>query len=270
VTSTKLHNAHSTYTLDQAWHAERDRLNSLTALYDRPTIELCRHLGLAPGWRCAEVGAGTGSIAEQLAGEVGPTGLVLAVDVDTRFVEPLQSDVLAVAQIDVTDTDLPSGPFDLIHARLVLEHLPSRDDVLARLSSQLAPGGWLLIEDFDWATATVTDPPSALGAKVARACQTMFTQHGYAADYGRRLPRALEAVGLTDIRTRAEAQTVRANHRLGLPQWELLVAQLAPAMLDQRLVSPSEIDEFTQLCHDGDTLFFAPIMVSSAGQKSAD
>src|SRR5690242_21172333 len=53
------------------------------------------------------------------------------------------------------------------HARLLLEHLPSRDDVLESLAGALRPGGWLLVEDFDWATAALVDPPSRAYTAVA-------------------------------------------------------------------------------------------------------
>src|SRR3954454_13553394 len=68
------------YALDASWAAERDRLDGLTALYDGATIALCAQVGVGPGWRCAEVGAGTGSVAQLLAGRVGPAGRVVAVD----------------------------------------------------------------------------------------------------------------------------------------------------------------------------------------------
>jgi ubiquinone/menaquinone biosynthesis C-methylase UbiE len=42
-----------------------------------------------PGWRCLEVGAGRGSMAVWLAEQVGPTGHVVATDVDTRYLERL-------------------------------------------------------------------------------------------------------------------------------------------------------------------------------------
>lgn len=77
------------YALDPAWHAERERLDSMTWLYDDTTLRLARQLGLTRGWRCADVGAGTDSIAELLAESVDEAGHVLAVDTDTRFLEPL-------------------------------------------------------------------------------------------------------------------------------------------------------------------------------------
>lgn len=53
----------SGYALDPSWYAERDRLASLTALYDEASVAFCEQLGVGDGWRCADVGAGTGSLA---------------------------------------------------------------------------------------------------------------------------------------------------------------------------------------------------------------
>ena len=43
----------------------------------------------------------------------------------------------------------PGGQFDLVHARLVLVHIPDREKALASLVSVLRPGGWLFVEDAD-------------------------------------------------------------------------------------------------------------------------
>ena len=59
----------------------------------------------------------------------------------------------------VTD-ELDHAGFDLVHARAVLEHLPARDDVLARLVAALRPGGWLLVEDVDLADSPVGTGPA--------------------------------------------------------------------------------------------------------------
>src|SRR4051812_42544915 len=105
------------YALDPAWHAERDRLDSLTSLYDARTLQLCERLGLAAGWHCLDAGAGTGSLATALAERVGPTGSVTALDSDTRFLAPLASERLKVVEADLADGGLPVGRFDLVHAR---------------------------------------------------------------------------------------------------------------------------------------------------------
>ena len=256
------------YLLDPTWYAERDRLNSLTQLYDPGTMALIERLELPAGARCAEIGAGTGSVAELLARHVGAGGQVLAVDTDTRFLDPIVDAVITVARQDVTATPLPPGQFDLIHARLLLEHLPRRDTVLASLAESLAPGGWLLVEDLDWATAEVIDPPSPVYNRVTGACREFMRSRGYDPEYARRLPRCLTAAGLTDVGAQAVAVQVRADATRGIPQWELLVAQLAPGLLAGGWIDKADLESFTALCHGSESVIFAPLMISSWARRA--
>jgi chemotaxis methyl-accepting protein methylase len=46
-----------------------------------------------------------------------------------------------VERHDVAADPVPENAYDLIHARLVLVHLPERDRVLATLAAALRPGG---------------------------------------------------------------------------------------------------------------------------------
>ncbi|HEX6459286.1 MAG TPA: methyltransferase domain-containing protein [Thermoleophilaceae bacterium] len=254
------------YTLDSAWHAERERLSSITSLYDPQTMRCADRLGLSEAWRCLDVGAGTGSVAELLAERVGESGRVLAVDVDVRFLEPLTRPPLEVLRADVRSGELPGG-FDLVHARLVLEHLPEREAVLDSMVRATAPGGWVLVEDFDWSTAVAVDPPSGLHEKVVHAIRTFFSLHGYDAQLGRRLPRLLQAAGLVDVAADSVSVQVQANRERGVPQWELLVEQLAPGMIAADLLDEQDVAAFHALWHDGDTVSFAPLMVSAWGRK---
>ena len=259
--------APSGYALDPSWHAERERLSSITGLYDPGTLAMCERLGLTEGWHCLDVGAGTGSLVELLAEHVGDGGCVLAVDVDTRFLEPVAGPRVSVRRWDVTADPLPRDGFDLVHARLLLEHLPQRDAVLQSMAGAVRPGGWLLVEDFDWSTAFMVDPPSEVHARVAEACMWTFSRHGYDAEYGRTLPRLFEQAGLVDVVTRAESIVVQADRERGVPQWELLADQLAPAMIEHGLVTADELDAFHALWHDGQSRCFAPLMVSVAGRR---
>jgi 2-polyprenyl-3-methyl-5-hydroxy-6-metoxy-1,4-benzoquinol methylase len=110
----------------------------MESLWDPGTQALLDELGIGDGWKCLEVGAGGGSLVEWMAAR-GAT--VTAVDIDTRFVEALASDSIEVRHMDIRTDELPSSEFDLVHARLVLEHLSDREQVLRRLEGTLRPGG---------------------------------------------------------------------------------------------------------------------------------
>src|SRR5688572_25415246 len=124
-----------------------------------------RHLdgrGVGDGWRCLEVGAGTGTIARWLSDEVGPKGRVLATDISLKLMEGLEADNLEIRQHDILTEALPDEEFDLIHCRLVLEHLPGRLEALARMAAALAPGGWLIVEDITFGTQRAAGRRGAL------------------------------------------------------------------------------------------------------------
>ena len=137
------------YVLDNAAEQTSARFAALPSLYDPGTIRHLEQLGVGAGWRCLEIGGGGGSIAAWLSDRVGPTGQVLATDVDTRFLERLRRPNLEVRRHDIASDPLPDRAFNLVHLRLVLMHLPQRDQVLKRLAGALRPGGWLLAEEFD-------------------------------------------------------------------------------------------------------------------------
>jgi len=66
----------SRYILDRHAEERRRRMELLERVQDPATIEHLRRIGVAPGWRCLELGAGGGSIAAWLARRVGLGGPV--------------------------------------------------------------------------------------------------------------------------------------------------------------------------------------------------
>ena len=77
------------YSLDNDWILARQRLALLEAHTDVGTIRFLDALDVGDGWRCLEVGGGGGSITEWLCRRVGPTGRVVATDINTRFLDAL-------------------------------------------------------------------------------------------------------------------------------------------------------------------------------------
>lgn len=107
---------------------EITRLELLQQIFD-PITE--RRLELVQsGWRCLEVGAGRGSIARFLADRVGPTGAVIAADIDVGPLSDLEATNLEVVRFDILSDPFElvggAGSFDLVHARFLLQHLSDR------------------------------------------------------------------------------------------------------------------------------------------------
>jgi SAM-dependent methyltransferase len=111
-----------------------------------------RRLGLGEGWRCVDVGAGSGDVSVALAEMVAPTGRVYAVDSDPRSRDTVASaaarhgaQVLALTQ-DAYDLLLPEQ-VDLAFCRFLLVHVQDPLAVVRKVSTALRPGGWFVIQE---------------------------------------------------------------------------------------------------------------------------
>lgn len=102
---------------------ELNRLRLVEQIYDPTTIRHLEIIRTSEGWNCLEVGAGTGSVAQWLATRVGPTGKVVATDIDTRFLRQRSVPNLEIRRHDIIKDELETGQYDLVHCRLLLMHL---------------------------------------------------------------------------------------------------------------------------------------------------
>ena len=137
------------YAFDWSWDWEDERLAAVERQLDPVSRAILGQLGLVAGWRCWEAGAGRGSMARWLAGQVTASGSVLASDTDVRALAGLDHGNITVLRHDLERDGLPGAGFDLIHARLVLEHLAAPTVAVRKLAAALGPGGWLVLEDAD-------------------------------------------------------------------------------------------------------------------------
>ncbi|MFI9815077.1 class I SAM-dependent methyltransferase [Saccharothrix variisporea] len=170
----------------------------LAAAYDPITFARLAQTGVRKGWRCLEVGAGGGSVAHWLALR---SGSVLATDVKPEHIAPAPG--LTATRHDVVEDPLPEGEFDLVHARLVLLHLPEREAVLRKLVRALKPGGWLQLDEFDITYGPLLLAPDEESArlyeKFLAAKEKMFADAGADGTWGRRAAAAMVAAGLVDV-----------------------------------------------------------------------
>ncbi len=245
------------YVFDNSWEKERERLAGLEVALDPGTTRHLTEIGVGPGWTCLEVAGGGGSITEWLCDRVGPTGHVVATDINTRFLDALTKTNLEVRQHDITADDLPDEAFDLIHARLLLEHLSGRDIALKRIVTALKPGGWAIIEDIDWGSVLAkpssirVHPPerTRLLLKSWRALVKVMIAYGYDPEYGRKLPSLLAEAGLEDISADIRGPLLRGGSP-GMAAATYSLIQLRDRFIEMKLLSEKEIDRVLSWVQD--------------------
>lgn len=256
------------YVLDNAAPQTPDRFSALEELYDATTISHLEKIGVSHGWHCWEIGAGPGSIAKWLCRKVGPDGEVLATDIDTRFLESEHPENLEVRRHDIVSDPLPDELFDLVHARLVLVHLPERETVLDRMIAALKPGGWLLTEEYDYPSilAGSHHGRGEVTLNSSLALRQVMMGRGVDPGFGRSLAVHLHTRGLQ--RVNAEGRALIAG--VDSPGARLMKAnltQLREPILASGMVTAEEFAADLARIDDEHFLSPLPVMWSVSGSR---
>lgn len=196
------------YLLDNRQTEAGQRFDAFAALFDPTTFRHFEGFGVGAGWRCWEVGVGGTSVVSWLAKKVGPTGKVVATDLDTTWVAPAARPPVDVRVHDVGADEPPGEGFDLVHARLVLVHVPDRERALRSMIKSLRPGGRLLVEDADPALQPLLcpdehGPEQQLANRLRHSFRQLLADSGADLAYGRKLPRLLREAGLRNVQADA-------------------------------------------------------------------
>jgi trans-aconitate 2-methyltransferase len=119
-------------------------------------------LGEPPG-RAVDLGCGPGHTTRLIAEVVRPRRVV-GLDVSDRYVSvaraATEDPAVGYARHDATAVPFPGGRADLIHARLLLAHLPDPPGLVAAWRGQLRPGGVLVVDEVE----RIGAPPGVLRA----------------------------------------------------------------------------------------------------------
>lgn len=206
----------------------------------------CRNLeslGVGPGWRCLDVGAGRGVLARWMA-DVARVDEAVAVDKDTTYLRQITSDALTIVEADVTDERFSPGEFDLVHSRSTLFHIPRRFEVLKRMPSWLKPGGWLVLGDpiamASGPTGHGTDPgfQKTMRAMWHALRETIGTDIDWVPTY----PALFEELGLTDISWQILFPSVTPGSAAA-GRWKIAWLDVRDAILATGMVSEEEFEE---------------------------
>lgn len=122
--------------------------------YQQPEV-LVGLLGITPGMRVVDLGAGTGYLEPYLSRAVGPEGEVLAVDVEAPLVRHLLARVAREGLANVQprlglyeDPLLAPASADRVLIVNTWHHIAAREAYAGKLAQALRPGGRVFVVDF--------------------------------------------------------------------------------------------------------------------------
>ncbi|SCL13048.1 Methyltransferase domain-containing protein [Micromonospora nigra] len=257
------------YMFDNATDEAANQLRYLGEILDSGTRRILTDAGLTPGWNVTDVGAGAGTLTAWLSDQVAPGGHVTAVDLDPRHIPA--SPNITVRAGDIRQMEL-DGSQQAVVARLVLMHLPEREQILARLMEALAPGGVLVVADWDctWRDMIRRSPSpraSELIEKFHDALLAFGESRGADMGWAKRAPEAMLRAGLVDVTSHIESRSWRGGTGICLLHRSNSI-QREPELLAAGMTR-EDLTELRQVLMDPDLMLSGYLMHTTVGRRPA-
>jgi ubiquinone/menaquinone biosynthesis C-methylase UbiE len=163
---------------------------------------MLEQLALRRGMHVLELGCGAGDDARSFARRVGAGGRVLGIDSSPSLVAEAarrsagRNLPLEFCVGNMLALELPDGGFDRVRIERLLMHVDGEPaQVLADSARVLAPGGRVVVFDFDWDALVIDGGDRELTRRIVRSyCDGIRNGR-----VGRALPRLLADAGFVDV-----------------------------------------------------------------------
>jgi SAM-dependent methyltransferase len=146
-----------------------------------------------------------------------------------------------IVTADARRTGLPSGSFDLVHARTLLTNVPDPLQVVAEMVRLARPGGWVAAMEPDVEYA-MCYPPHPAFTRISAIFPVVFGRNGADPHIGRRVPELFRQAGLADVGVEARVQLYPAGNSRRTIRLDL-VRSMRPYVLEMGLASAAELEE---------------------------
>jgi SAM-dependent methyltransferase len=236
------------YALDNSWDRAKRRLARLEEYLDPLTQRRMTKLGIRDGLKCLEVGGGGGSVATWLCEQVGPTGRVVATDINIQFLQDIKRSNFEAKRHDITVDSLPPSEFDFVHTRWLLHHLPEPERAIRRMIEALRPGGWLLLEEVDF-FPVYTSSSKAYADFMAALTSTVVKTSGRDCFWARALPELVAGMGLLQVGGEGDFSVIQGGSPIA-EFFSLTADQMRQRMLESGVQSAEQLDHALGLLND--------------------
>lgn len=250
------------------------RLNVLHKIYSPAGREALLEAGLTGGMRVADFGCGPGTMTRMLASLVGPSGSVTGIDLHAAQLEQARQlcamdglDNTKFVRADACVTGLPQNRFDLVYCRFLLLHLVDPASCLREMFRVLKPGGILVAEDGDLASAGSV-PPTALDA-FADLFSRLGPIRGVDYSLANRLLLLVADAGFSITNLKIHQPAERAGLSGLLLKWS--VEEAGSAFVESGLITPEQLQytiiEMESAVNNPNVLALAPRMSLVSARK---
>jgi len=219
------------------------------------------------GAECLEIGAGAGTIALWMA-EQGAK--VTATDLEPQHIP--EHPGITPWRHDITTDPLDSGRWQLIHARLVLAHLPNRVQVVEKLARALTPGGALVIDEFasgGWARCVLAAPDRVEAQRLFdtyhAALTSIMAAAGTDVEWGRNAHRVMTDTGLVDVDTYLGGARSWGGGEAGCLLPHAMTTQMRDKLL-QHGMTETDLGQFRELLLDPRLTILSSAAISTVGR----
>ena len=245
---------------------EHERLRRQAEVWAPATARLLERAGLSPGDRCLDVGCGTGAVMDLMAAR---GGVVTGIDVDVSLGAAVDGTFVR-ADVERDDDAVPAGGFDLVFGRLILLHVADPVAVLRRMWRWVAPGGVLVVQDYDMRTVD-SYPPLGVVDEWRRVFLGAYAAAGRDIRLGTRLPALFAQAGIgapdaTDVTGRL-GTTADSAGMLAATYRSIAPLALAQSLITETLRDEwlSEIDTATRVYGDHTAMW--PLLIGAVRHK---
>ncbi|MBX7268858.1 class I SAM-dependent methyltransferase [Micromonospora sp. Llam7] len=258
------------YMFDNATTEARNQLQYLGAILDFGTRRVLSQAGLATGWNVTDVGAGAGTLTTWICDQVAPSGRVTAVDLDPRHIPSGPN--LTVCAGDIRNLIPPEASQDAIVVRLVLMHLPDREQVLASLVRALVPGGVIVVADWDctWRDLLRRSPSQRASQLFERFQDTLLAfgeSRGADMGWAKRAPEVMDGLGLVDVTSHIDSRSWRGGTGICLLHHSNSIQK--EAELVAAGMSLDDLVELREALMDPELMVSAYLMHTTVGRRPA-
>ncbi len=243
---------------------ERERLGMLAAVRDPRTFAALSHVGVTSGMQVLEVGAGSGSVSAWLSGKVGPDGQVLSIDIDLQFHAQMPGNVI-VQELDIENDPLPSEEFDIVHARAVLQHVSTREEVIPKLADALKPGGWLVLEEgqfLGFGEQGLAEPYKTIHQIMASGSQNEW----HDPNFGLQILDRMRTNGLTELDVSGDVWAMRPGEPSG-EWWFLALERAMPRLIEAGVMDKNDEKKVLNQVREPGFVMLSPVSMITIGRK---